>query len=86
MNETISATPAPWQQFTFGFTALSGSALLEFVSFGAAFSLDHVSVVEIAAIPEPAPAALLGIGLLSLLYSRTRKGSAHSRPDQGTAC
>jgi hypothetical protein len=74
VNEYISAAPAPWQQFTFGFTALSGSTLLEFVNFRTAFSLDDVSVVEIAAIPEPAPAMLLGIGLLALLYARTRKG------------
>jgi len=75
VNEYISAAAAPWRQFTFEFTALSGSTLLEFVNFRTGFSLDDVSVVEIAAIPEPAPAALLGIGLLALLGARTRKGT-----------
>lgn len=45
----------PWQQFPFGFTALSGPRLPEVVNFRAAFSLENVPVVEIAAIPEPAP-------------------------------
>ena len=74
VNEYISSAPAPWQRFTFDFTALSDSTLLEFVNFRAAFSLDDVSVVEIAAIPEPGPVAVLGIGVFALLCSRARKG------------
>lgn len=74
VNEYISATPSSWRQFAFDFIALSDSTLLEFVNLRTGFSLDDVSVVEIAAIPEPAPATLLGIGLLALRCSRIRKG------------
>jgi hypothetical protein len=75
VNEYINAIDLPWTQFTFDFIAPSDSTLLEFVNSGTPFSLDDVSVVEIAAIPEPAPITLLGVGVLVLLWSRVRKGT-----------
>lgn len=60
----------PWRQFTFDFIAPSDATLLSFSNTGAGFSLDDVSVIEIAPIPEPAPAALLGAGLLALMCLR----------------
>lgn len=63
----------PWRQFTFDFIAPSDATLLSFSNTGAGFSLDDVSVVEIAPIPEPASTALIGSGMLALLCLRFRK-------------
>jgi hypothetical protein len=63
----------PWRQFTFNFLAPSDATVLSFSNAGASFSLDDVSVVETAPIPEPPPAALIGAGLLALMCLRIRK-------------
>lgn len=71
--EHVNTLINPWTQFTFDFTASSNSALLEFMNFRDGFTLDDVSVIEIAPIPEPAPTALLGLGALALLLARARR-------------
>jgi hypothetical protein len=74
VDESIGAALAPWQQFTFGFTALSGPTLVEFVNFRTAFSLNNVSVAGSAAIPTTGARGAARHRALALLGSCSRNG------------
>lgn len=81
LNESFILSPsAPWATITRNFTV--GSATSDFIAFNHAggdnigIMLDNVTLRKVVRdVPEPAPLALLGLGLIGLGFARrnTRK-------------